>query len=100
MFNNMQRSEATVGAMQHAAENIQAIMRRVYLWMAAGLLLTAFSAYATVQSGFMDTMIENPIIIWIAFGAELLLVFGLSAGINRMAAGTAAGVFLLYSAVN
>jgi hypothetical protein len=53
------------------------------------------SSPALLQTIFGNRMVFFGLVI-----AELGLVFYLSARVNRMAAGTAAGLFLLYSALN
>ena len=77
------------------------IMTRVYVWMSAALLLTAGTAYFTASSPAMLQLIfGNSATIWVLFILELGLVFGVSAGINRLSPTTATALFLLYSVVN
>ena len=84
-----------------SAERVTAFLRRVYGWMCLGLAITATVALGVVSSPTLSQAIfSNKILFFGLFAAELGLVFYLSARINKMAAGTAAGLFLLYSALN
>lgn len=77
------------------------IMSRVYMWMTAALLLTAGTAYLTASSPAMLQLIYgNAWAIWALFIAELGLVLGISAGINRLSPAKATTLFLIYSVVN
>lgn len=82
------------------AEALSAFMRGVYGWMAAGLGLTAVVSVAVASSPAMLKLVFNPVALIVLVIAELGLVMMLSARINRMAAGTATGMFLAYSALN
>jgi hypothetical protein len=92
--------------MEYAAQQAevaapQGFLQRVFGWMFAGLLVTAACAGAIGSSDALLTDItENPIILIVLFVAQIGLVIWLSAGIQRMSPGLAAGVFLLYSALN
>ena len=69
--------------------------------MAVGLGVTAVVAYTVASSpALLQTIFGNRMVFFGLVIAELGLVFYLSARVNRMAAGTAAGLFLLYSALN
>ncbi|WP_243312495.1 Bax inhibitor-1/YccA family protein [Fundidesulfovibrio agrisoli] len=82
------------------AEALNAFMRGVYGWMAAGLGLTALIAVMVASSPAVYKIAFNPVVLIVLILAELGLVVGLSARINRMASGTATGMFLAYSALN
>jgi FtsH-binding integral membrane protein len=71
-------------------------MLRVYNYMASGLALTGIVAYVGVASGFYQSIVGTPI-MWLVMLAPIGLVFLLSAGINRMSAGTAQLVFWIYA---
>jgi len=78
----------------------QTFVQRVYGWMAGGLLLTAIVSAFTVMSPTVVQAIFGSPLIWVLLIAELGLVIGLSAAINRISAGTATLLFLLYAALN
>jgi FtsH-binding integral membrane protein len=71
-------------------------MLRVYNFMASGLALTGIVAYVAANSGFYYSIAGTPL-LWVVMLAPLGLVFWLSAGINRMSAGTAQLLFWVYA---
>lgn len=78
-----------------------ALMRKVYVWMTFALGITALTAYGVAHSETMLTMIySNSAVMWGLIIAELALVIGLSAAINRLSLTTATLMFTLYSALN
>jgi uncharacterized protein len=80
---------------------LQTFMTRVYGWMAGGLALTALvAAYVASSRTLIEAVITNRLIFYGLVGAELILVFGLSAAINRLTPAMALGGFLLYAAIN
>jgi FtsH-binding integral membrane protein len=84
-----------------SAERVTAFLRKVYGWMCVGLAITATVALGVASSpALVQAIFGNKILFFGLFIAELGLVFYLSARINKMAASTAAGLFLLYSALN
>lgn len=86
---------------QTRVEVLNGFMRGVYQWMAAGLGLTAAAAYMTSTSQpLMEFIFGNTMVLMLLIIAELGLVVAVSAGIRRMSAGTATGLFMLYSGLN
>ena len=81
-------------------ERVGAFLSKVYGWMFVGLLVTAVVAFAVASSpALIETFIVNRIVfIALVFG-QLGLVFYLSARVEKVAPTTAAGLFLLYSAL-
>ena len=76
------------------------IISQVYAWMTAGLLVTGAVAASTVNSPMLLNLIfGNPFAIWILFIAEIGMVIGLGAAINRLSPGVATALFLAYSTV-
>jgi FtsH-binding integral membrane protein len=83
------------------AERVSAFLWKVYGWMAVGLGLTAVVAFAVAGSPDLQrVLIGNRLIFFALIIAELGLVFFMSARVDRLAPGTAAGLFALYSALN
>ena len=79
---------------------VTAFLTKVYGWMFLGLLITAGTALAVASSPVLiETFILNGILRWILIFAQLGLVFYLSARVDRIAPATAAGLFMLYSAM-
>ncbi len=80
------------------SQTLSAFMRGVYGWMAAGLGLTAVVAVFTANSpALMNLIFGNMITMIVLVVAQFGLVIALSAAINRLSAGAATGMFLLYS---
>jgi FtsH-binding integral membrane protein len=66
--------------------------------MCAGLGITSLVAYVVAQSpGLVITIAGNPIYYWGLMLAQLGIVFFLAARVEKIAAGTAALLFLVYS---
>ena len=82
-------------------ETVNAVFKKVYQFMAMGLILTTLAAFFTASSPFMLQMLYTsraPMII-IAV-AEIGLVLWLSAGINKLSASAARNIFFVYSILN
>ena len=83
------------------ADRVSAFLWKVYGWMAIGLGLTAMVAFAVAGSPeLLRVLVGNRLVFFGLVIAELGLVFYLSARADRLAPGTAAGLFALYSALN
>jgi FtsH-binding integral membrane protein len=79
---------------------VTGFLSKVYGWMFLGLLITSGTALAVASSPFLiETLIQNRILFWILLFGQLGLVFYLSARFDKMAPTTAAGLFMLYSAM-
>jgi uncharacterized protein len=80
---------------------VNAFVRGVYNWMAIGLGLTAVTAFFVANNPAMLQLIfGNPLIFFGLIIAELALVFSISARVERMRAGTATNLFMLYAILN
>jgi hypothetical protein len=80
---------------------VNSFIRSVYNWMAAGLALTAATAYTVAGSeALLQLIYGNPLVLMGLVIGELALVFGISARIGRMQASTATGLFVLYAVLN
>jgi uncharacterized protein len=79
----------------------RSFLGQVYAWMTAGLLVTAaVAAYTASTPIVLNLIYGNPYAIWLLFIAQIGLVIGLSARIDRLAPGTAAALFVGYAALN
>jgi hypothetical protein len=77
------------------------LMRKVYLWMALALVVTGLTAYFVATNETLITMlVTNQILFWGLAIAELGLVIGLTAAINKLSLTTATLMFVLYSVIN
>ncbi len=80
---------------------VNGFVRSVYNWMCIGLALTGFIAYyVSGNETIMRLVFGNQIIFFGIIIAELALVFSIAGMVNKMSAGTATGLFVLYSALN
>jgi uncharacterized protein len=83
---------------------LRAYMLRVYNWMASGLVLTGFVAYAIANTSLIDAFypltqtasglrhVAGPL-AWIAMFAPLAFVLVLSFGVNRLSTRTVQGLY-------
>ncbi len=76
-------------------------VRSVYNWMGIGLALTGFMAYYVSNSeSLLRLIFGNPLVLIVLIIAELGLVFAIAGMVNRLSAGTATALFLIYSGLN
>jgi FtsH-binding integral membrane protein len=81
-------------------ERVGAFLSKVYGWMFFGLLITAVTAFAVAASpAIIEIIFLNRLVFWGLLIAQLGLVFYLSARVDKVAPATAAGLFILYSAL-
>ena len=84
-----------------AAERVTMFLRAVYGWMCVGLGVTAVVAFSVAGSPrITQALLANRLLFFALIGAELGLVFFLSARVAKLAPGTASALFLGYSALN
>jgi len=77
------------------------LMRKVYVWMALALVITGVTAYYVAHNETLLTaIVTNQILFWGLVIAELGLVIGLSAAINKLSLTTATLMFVVYSVIN
>lgn len=82
-------------------EAVNALFRKVYQYMALGLVLTALTAWLTASNESMIRMFySSQVPLIIVAVAELGLVIYLSASISRLQASTALLLFCVYSVLN
>ena len=80
---------------------VNEFVRSVYNWMCIGLGITALvSLYVSGNEKFVGMVFGNSLIFFALIIAELALVFSISGLVNRMSAGTATTLFVIYSALN
>lgn len=97
----MNAFERTIRPAYAVSEAQSALVRSVFGWMTAGLVVTGLTAsYVLSSPGILETLFRNSSLLWILLFAELGLVVWLSARAMRMSSGQATAMFLLYSALN
>jgi len=81
-----------------AVDRVNAFLRGVYGWMAAGLAITAITGFLIGSSPVLvRAIVTNRLLFWGLMLAQLGIVFGLSARVQTLASGTAAMLFVVYS---
>ena len=100
MFNNYAGASAQNISEIGLSETFAAVLRRVYFWMALGLLVTAGTAAFVSISPWFQVLAGQPLIFFMLMLAELGLVIGISRGINRITPATATLLFFVYAALN
>jgi uncharacterized protein len=89
------------GSTANTAERVSAFLTKVYGWMFTGLGITAAVAYFVASSPALTTaLMQNRLIFFALVLVELGLVFFLSARVQSLEPGTAAGLFVGYAALN
>jgi FtsH-binding integral membrane protein len=92
--------ERTVVTRPGAEVRVNEFVRSVYNWMAIGLALTGFVAfYVSKSPSLVQLIFGNPLILIVFILAYFGLVMYLSGRINKISAGTATSLFVLYSAL-
>jgi FtsH-binding integral membrane protein len=80
---------------------VNSTMKRVFGKMTLGLVVTALvSMYCANSYAFLSFLFNNSWTIWVLFIAEIAIVMGLSAGINKLSSPMASFLFYLYAVVN
>lgn len=97
----MPTTEVSLSKKEKLAEEARKFIARVYGWMAVALIVSGLSAFFTVASPVLFTLVfGNRFGIYVLFAVEILLVIILSAAIRKMPAFLAGLMFVLYSIVN
>lgn len=90
-----------VQATQEQEEIQRRFITRVYAWMTFGLLCTAAAASVTVSiPDLLQAIISTPLIFFGLLLAEIGVVIGLSAAINRLSQLAAGALFVGYAVLN
>lgn len=86
----------TVGAQGRPAAIQATFLTQAFAWMFAGLLLTAGVAFVVQGNQSLLTFAASNILL--LFIGQLVLVFAIGLGINRIGATAALGLFFVYAA--
>ncbi len=79
---------------------VNGLLKNVYLWMTAGLALTGVVAYGVAGNERILAAVYNSGLLFAVIIAQLVLVFFLSARLERMSTGSAVAAFIGYSVLN
>ena len=100
-YNNFQLGSAANDRELSLSAAFPVLMRKVYVWMTLALVLTGVTAYGVATSpGIMMAIATNKVLLFGLIIAELALVFGVSAAINRISLTVATLMFVAYSVIN
>ena len=81
-------------------ERVTTFLRAVYGWMCVGLAITALTgSFIAASPAVVMAVATNRVLFWGLMIAQLGIVFVLSARVQRLAASTAALLFVAYSAL-
>lgn len=104
MYNNTPTPPPYNGGYNNSSSVVStasAVMKRVYVKMTLGLLVTAFlSMFCAGSHAYMSFMAQNSWFYWGLFIAELVIVFSVSARITKMSSSTASLLFYAFAALN
>ncbi len=91
----------SIGSKQSLVENTSIYMRQVYVWMTLGLALTGVIAMFVADSpSIRQAIVGNTTAFIILIISQFALVIGLTMAINKLSAGVATLLFLVYSAIS
>lgn len=100
-YNRFDIQELPADQQLSMAEAFPVLMRKVYVWMTLALVITGMTAYGVASSpGILQMMFSNTAVFWVLVIAEIALVVGVSAAINRLSLATATLMFIIYSIIN
>lgn len=89
------------GAQPASVSRVSAVLKRVYLLMTGGLLVTAVTALACASSqGFINFFMNNDWMMWALILVEFALVLGISGALNKLTSTAAALLFIAFAIVN
>ncbi len=83
------------------AGQMNLVMRRVYLKMTLGLIVTALAAYIGASSmALLEFFAAHPMTMLLLFVAEIGLVIGITSGLKKLSSPVATALFYLFAVVN
>ena len=99
-MNSFEESPRYYGYSSAAAERASAFLTAVYMWMCAGLAITAGTAWYIASSPSLSAaVVANRGVFWVLAIAQLGIVFTLSARVQKLTGSTAGVLFVIYSAL-
>ena len=86
---------------QTLTSTVSSTMKRVYMKMTLGLLVTALTAFwAAGSASYLTFLMGHAWLMWVLVFAELGLVIAISGAINKLSSGVASLLFYLFAVVN
>ncbi len=81
--------------------SVSSVMKSVYFKMCLGLLVTAFIALWCASSAtYLNFFLNNSWMMLLIFGAEVLIVIGVSGATKRISSPVALALFFLFALIN
>ena len=81
--------------------SLAACLTGVYWWMTFALVVSGLTAYMVGTSEELTRIfVRNPGVFMVLAIVEIVMVIGITAGINKLSAATATALFILYAAIN
>jgi FtsH-binding integral membrane protein len=77
---------------------VRPLVKWTYLWMMVGLIVTTATAFFTVNSPALLELLMSPA-LFVAIILQFVVVIALSAAMQRLSPGVAAGMFIGYAAL-
>lgn len=100
-YDNNQYGYQQYGQPAVPVSKVSSVMKRVYLNMCLGLLVTAFTAlFCQASPSVIMFFAQNSWAMWALMIAEFGIVIGVSAGIRRLSTSTAMLLFLAFAVIN
>ncbi len=100
-YNDYELQDLTADQQLSRSAAFPVLMRKVYVWMTMALVITGLTSYGVATSpGILQAIYSNQILFWGLAIAELAIVIGVTAAINRISLTTATLMFVLYSVIN
>lgn len=79
---------------------LQTVMSKTFIFMSAGLLISALCAFATYHSGVVEFLRDNTLLFYGLLFAELLIVIVASSVLENQRVGQASILFIAYACIN
>ena len=95
----MNRNYSTISYAESPFGTLSEFMSKTFGWMFAGLLVTFLVGIGAVTTGLIYPLITSGLFILTSI-AELVLVFTLSARVQKLQPSTATGIFFGYAVLN
>ena len=85
---------------QDQVSDIQSVMSKTFLFMSAGLLISALCAIATYQSSLVDTLLSNRTLFYVLRFGELGIIMVVNIALGKQKVGQAGLLFIVYACMN
>lgn len=88
------------GTQQQVVSQTNSVLKKVYVRMTIGLLISAFCALGVASSQVaLQFFFSNSIMMWVLFGAMLVICFVMPARLEKMSTNTVMIMFCIFSAL-